>query len=237
MVNASFSNICMSYLQLPYIFTLVYSDNTVSSNVGELTLANVALAALWVFFFKEECQTCTTLWSNVFELAVWSHIPSPSPSWDMVEPTTRKFASLQEELGFWKEQAELHQQRWPSPTHILLNPSAHTLSSCLFKTQTSSIGELRRKYNVCCHQGGRGTRGTAGVSTDESRLWSRTGSRAEAVRESEQGTAVGQRPTALGTGKHKGAKAWVKTSCGRYSADDNTFFLSVEINWHTAATT
>ncbi|XP_044044445.1 nuclear distribution protein nudE homolog 1-like [Siniperca chuatsi] len=29
----------------------------------------------------------------------------------MVEPTTRKFASLEEELGFWKEQAERHQQR------------------------------------------------------------------------------------------------------------------------------
>ncbi|XP_069022106.1 nuclear distribution protein nudE homolog 1-B-like [Embiotoca jacksoni] len=29
----------------------------------------------------------------------------------MVEPTTRKFGSLEEELGFWKEQAERHQQR------------------------------------------------------------------------------------------------------------------------------
>lgn len=30
---------------------------------------------------------------------------------DMVEPTTRKFASLEEELGFWKEQAERYEQR------------------------------------------------------------------------------------------------------------------------------
>ncbi|XP_034399285.1 nuclear distribution protein nudE homolog 1 [Cyclopterus lumpus] len=29
----------------------------------------------------------------------------------MVEPTSHKFASLAEELGFWKEQAEAHQQR------------------------------------------------------------------------------------------------------------------------------
>uniref|UniRef100_A0A4W6BT15 NudE neurodevelopment protein 1 n=1 Tax=Lates calcarifer TaxID=8187 RepID=A0A4W6BT15_LATCA len=29
----------------------------------------------------------------------------------MVEPTSHKFASLEEELGFWKEQAERHQQR------------------------------------------------------------------------------------------------------------------------------
>nr|XP_057920753.1 nuclear distribution protein nudE homolog 1-like [Doryrhamphus excisus]XP_057920764.1 nuclear distribution protein nudE homolog 1-like [Doryrhamphus excisus] len=29
----------------------------------------------------------------------------------MVEPTTQKFASLEEELGFWKEQANRHQQR------------------------------------------------------------------------------------------------------------------------------
>ncbi|XP_062242957.1 nuclear distribution protein nudE homolog 1-like [Platichthys flesus] len=29
----------------------------------------------------------------------------------MVEPTTHKFASLEEELGFWKEQAQRHQQR------------------------------------------------------------------------------------------------------------------------------
>lgn len=30
----------------------------------------------------------------------------------MVEPTTHKFASLEEELCFWKEQAERHQQRY-----------------------------------------------------------------------------------------------------------------------------
>ncbi|KAI3352829.1 hypothetical protein L3Q82_019407, partial [Scortum barcoo] len=29
----------------------------------------------------------------------------------MVEPTTRKFSSMEEELGFWKEQAQRHQQR------------------------------------------------------------------------------------------------------------------------------
>ncbi|XP_019939651.1 nuclear distribution protein nudE homolog 1 [Paralichthys olivaceus] len=29
----------------------------------------------------------------------------------MVEPTTHKFSSLEEELGFWKEQAQRHQQR------------------------------------------------------------------------------------------------------------------------------
>lgn len=32
----------------------------------------------------------------------------------MVEPSTHKFASMAEELGFWKEQAERHQQRFDS---------------------------------------------------------------------------------------------------------------------------
>jgi len=42
----------------------------------------------------------------------------------MVEPTSHTFASLAEELGFWKEQSEAHQQRYQHETFTLRTRSS-----------------------------------------------------------------------------------------------------------------